>query len=625
MFSNFKGLAYSPKKTVASKKNITFKKAQASSFFNPNLISRNNFSFPSYEYKSYFLFSNLPIKPIRKKYIEKQIEDICTSEKVKFNLNQVGGLANILGSLTEVIDYLKNPNSFSGIGNNPKPPKNILLYGPPGTGKTMIAKAIAGHAGVPLFLLSGADLIGQYIGEGERLIRDFFNSAKKTAREENTCVICVIDEIDAIGGKRNLEATSGGNKSYNSLLTQLLSKIGQDSDGVFLIATTNVEPKSLDEALIRPGRFDQHIFIPLPHEQDREKILKLHSQGKEMWDINFPALAKFSEGFPGAKLATWINQAAILAKQKKSTAITMAHFDQAYFTMEFGIPSDQEHDLETRKKIAIHQAGRGLVGHFLGKKLHKMTIRPYGNNNGFTAFVPSRKSLLTFEDALDNICFYLAGRAAEKIFDIEQFSNKDNLEKAKALALKIITEEGLGETLMGINPIMNVENMLQQQFKRAQQFLYENQKQLDAIINALIKHSELDEKNFQNVLQGKPVEKVKEIISSPATPFFSSSVYHLTVEDFVKAVRINSSDISSFKADDNKRHDIIFNENFSETTAKKIINLLYDYDENIRLSYHPHKKHLVVSSHSYKSFVDFIKKSIAQQRNEVKPRNNYSP
>ena len=335
-----------------------------------------------------------------------------TSSKVKFS--DVAGAEEEKVEMKEIVDYLKEPKKFSKFGA--KLPRGVLLVGPPGCGKTLLAKAVAGEAGVPFYSISGSDFVEMFVGVGAGRVRDMFRIAK-----ENAPCLVFIDEIDAVGRQRGA-GLGGGNDEREQTLNQLLVEMDgfSDNSGIIVIAATNRDDV-LDPALLRAGRFDRKITVSLPDRQGREDIFKVHSRNKKISsDVDFHALAKRTVGFSGADIENIMNEAAILAVRKEKTSVGIDEIDEAIDRRIAG-PAKSSRALNAHERdiIAYHEAGHAIIGLKLphSDKVQKITIIPRGNTGGHVRMTPEEdRFLLTKKELEARIIGYLGGRSREEIF-----------------------------------------------------------------------------------------------------------------------------------------------------------------------------------------------------------------
>ena len=362
-------------------------------------------------------------------------------------LSQVAGNAEAKAMVEDIIAFIKEPEKYSTVGAHM--PKGLLFYGPPGTGKTMMAKAIAGEAKVPFYAMSGSDFVQMYVGVGASRIRSLFKKAKK-----NEKAVIFIDEIDAIGKKRarNVSASNDErDQTLNALLTEMSGF--NDNQGIIVIGATN-RMDTLDEALLRPGRFDRHIEIGLPDVHAREHILSLYAKSKPLSDqVSLAALAKSTVYFSGAMLENLLNEAAINAANEKEPVIKQSHIDHAFYTVIAGSPKqDRSYITEQERKItAYHEAGHALMTtlllpeHYISKVTIIPSIRGAG---GFNLSIPTETMFQSKRQLMANIKVLLAGRAAEElIFGSENITTgaSNDIQKASQLLLDYVNKFGMDE------------------------------------------------------------------------------------------------------------------------------------------------------------------------------------
>ena len=375
-----------------------------------------------------------------------QVQEI-QGELTGVKFADVGGISEAEVELREIIDFIKEPARFDKIGA--KLPKGVLLVGPPGTGKTLLAKATAGEAGVPFFCMTGSSFVEMFVGVGAARVRDLFEQAKKKA----PCII-FIDEIDAIGQSRSSNPQFGGNSERENTLNQLLAEMDgfAPNMGVVLMAATN-RPETLDQALVRPGRFDRQIQVDLPSEDGRLEILKIHTRKMPLADdVRLEALAKVTAGFSGADLANIANEASLLAVRKEQSIIRMADFDLAVERVVAGLQKKTPLSEDVRKKVAYHEMGHALVAHYLpyADPVHKVSIIPTAKGAlGYTMQLPEEDQYLMSEEELrTRMAVMLGGRAAEQMIFGESTTGASNdLERATELARRMVCEFGMSRKL----------------------------------------------------------------------------------------------------------------------------------------------------------------------------------
>ncbi|MCZ6843083.1 MAG: ATP-dependent zinc metalloprotease FtsH [SAR324 cluster bacterium] len=358
----------------------------------------------------------------------------------------VAGVEEAKEELVEIIDFLKDPSKFRKLGG--KIPKGVLMIGPPGTGKTLLAKAVAGEANVPFLIISGSDFVEMFVGVGASRVRDLFEEGRKIA----PCIL-FIDEIDAVGRHRGAGLGSGHDEREQTLNQLLVEMDGFDStEGVIVIAATN-RVDVLDPALLRPGRFDRTVVVPLPDVRGREQILGIHAARVKMADkINFITVAKGTPGFSGADLRNVVNEAALFAARQNKNAVTLEDMEWARDKVMMGperrsmLMSDEE-----KRNTAYHEAGHALVGAYLEKAdpVHKVTIVPRGQSLGLTSFLPQEEMHTQDRDyLLAKIMVAMGGRAAEELI-LSQVSTgaANDIQQATKIANKMVTEWGMSEVV----------------------------------------------------------------------------------------------------------------------------------------------------------------------------------
>ncbi|MGV1099503.1 ATP-dependent zinc metalloprotease FtsH [Thiovibrio sp. JS02] len=371
---------------------------------------------------------------------------LMDQEQSKITFADVAGIEEAKEELSEIIDFLKDPKKFTRLGG--RIPKGVLLAGSPGTGKTLLAKAIAGEADVPFFSISGSDFVEMFVGVGASRVRDLFIQGKKNA----PCII-FIDEIDAVGRHRGA-GLGGGHDEREQTLNQLLVEMDgfESNEGVIIIAATN-RPDVLDPALLRPGRFDRQVVVPVPDVKGREKILAVHGRKKALADnVDWEIIARGTPGFSGADLENMVNEAALLAARGNAEKITMQHLEQAKDKVMMGAERRSMIITEKEKEItAYHEAGHALVARLLPgtDPIHKVTIIPRGRALGLTQQLPvDEKHTYSKSYLLNNLCILLGGRAAEEIVFGEITTGSGNdIERCTQMARKMVCEWGMSETM----------------------------------------------------------------------------------------------------------------------------------------------------------------------------------
>ncbi|KAF0143908.1 MAG: cell division protease FtsH [Nitrospirae bacterium] len=371
---------------------------------------------------------------------------LVSDKAVKITFADVAGIEEAKYEVQEIIDFLKAPQKFSKLGG--KIPKGVLLVGAPGTGKTLLAKAIAGEAGVPFFSISGSDFVEMFVGVGASRVRDLFEQSKKNA----PCII-FIDEIDAVGRHRGA-GLGGGHDEREQTLNQLLVEMDgfEGNEGVIILAATN-RPDVLDPALLRPGRFDRQVVVPVPDVNGRHEILKVHTKSIPLDEnVNLELIARGVPGFSGADLANLVNEAALLAARKSKSKVDMSDFEFAKDKVLMGVERKSMIISESEKKnTAYHEAGHALVAKLTPgtDPIHKVSIIPRGRALGVTQQLPIDDKYTYSKDyLLQTLAVFLGGRAAEELALKHMTTGAGNdLERATDLARRMVTEWGMSEKL----------------------------------------------------------------------------------------------------------------------------------------------------------------------------------
>ena len=369
-----------------------------------------------------------------------------TTERPATTFDDVAGYEGVKREITEVVDFLRTPDRFSEIGA--RTPKGMLLVGPPGTGKTLIARAVAGEAGVPFMSVTGSDFMEMFVGVGASRVRDLFENARKLGR-----AIIFIDEIDSIGRKRGA-GLGGGHDEREQTLNQMLAEMDgfEASEGIIMMAATN-RPDILDPALLRPGRFDRQVVVPLPELEDRKEILAVHLKGKNHApDLDVHVIARGTPGMSGADLANLVNEAALFAVRAGDKKIDMSHFEQARDRVLLGIErSSMVQTEEEVERTAYHEAGHALCAAVQDNHdpVHKVTIIPTGMALGVTMTLPTNdRHSMDKDEAEAMMVMAMGGRVAEKLVFNESSSGAANdLQQATNMARRMVTEWGMSEAV----------------------------------------------------------------------------------------------------------------------------------------------------------------------------------
>ena len=450
---------------------------------------------------------------------------INPTDKSKVTFDDVAGVDEEKEELQEIVEFLKNPKKYTDMGA--RIPKGVLLVGHPGTGKTLLAKAVAGEAGVPFFIISGSDFVEMFVGVGASRVRDLFDEAKRKA----PCIV-FIDEIDAVGRQRGA-GLGGGHDEREQTLNQLLVEMDGFSanEGVIVLAATN-RPDVLDKALLRPGRFDRHIVVSNPDVKGREQILEVHSRKKKLADdVDLKTIAKNTSGFSGADLENVLNEAALLAARRNLDRIGMAEIEDAMVKVTMGpekrtrVRSDKE-----QKLVAFHEAGHAVVSRFLPTQdpVHQISIVPRGMAGGYTMYRPTEdKSFMSRTEMVENIISLLGGRVAEKLVldDISTGASND-IERATKIARDMVTKYGMSERIGTITLGQNQEevflgrdfaqskeyseetaNIIDEEvksiidfaYKKAAEILQANMDKLNTVANILLEKEKIDGEEFDQI------------------------------------------------------------------------------------------------------------------------------
>ena len=438
------------------------------------------------------------------------------TDKNKITFDDVAGVDEEKEELEEIVEFLKNPKKFTDMGA--RIPKGVLLVGQPGTGKTLLAKAVAGEAGVPFFIISGSDFVEMFVGVGASRVRDLFDEAKKKA----PC-IRFIDEIDAVGRQRGA-GLGGGHDEREQTLNQLLVEMDgfAANEGVIVLAATN-RPDVLDKALLRPGRFDRQIVVSAPDVKAREEILEVHSRKKKLApDVELKTIAKNTSGFSGADLENVLNEAALLAARRNKKEIGMLEVEDAMVKVTMGpekrtrVRSEKE-----QKLVAYHEAGHAVVSRFLPTQdpVHQISIVPRGMAGGYTMYRPTEdKSFMSRTEMIENIISLLGGRVSEKLVldDISTGASND-IERATKIARNMVTKYGMSERVGTITLGQNQEEVfLGRDFAQSKEYSEETAAIIDEEVKSIIdfaykKAAEILNANMEklHVVAGILLEKEK--------------------------------------------------------------------------------------------------------------------
>ena len=454
---------------------------------------------------------------------------VGAGDKNKVTFKDVAGVDEEKEELEEIVEFLKSPKKFTDMGA--RIPKGVLLVGQPGTGKTLLAKAVAGEAGVPFFIISGSDFVEMFVGVGASRVRDLFEQAKKNA----PCII-FIDEIDAVGRQRGA-GLGGGHDEREQTLNQLLVEMDgfAPNEGVIVLAATN-RPDVLDKALLRAGRFDRQIVVSAPDVKAREQILEVHARKKKLADdVDLKTVATNTSGFAGADLENVLNEAALLTARRNKTEIGMKEIEDAMVKVTMGPEKKSRVISEKEKKlVAFHEAGHAVVSRFLETQdnVHQISIVPRGMAGGYTMYRPSEdKSFMSKTEMEENIVSLLGGRVAESLVlgDISTGASND-IERATKIARAMVTKYGMSEVLgtiafgSGNEEVflgrdlaqakdysdetaslidVEVKKIIDTGYKRAEALLNEHMAKLHAVATVLIEKEKIDGDEFSEIMDKK--------------------------------------------------------------------------------------------------------------------------
>ena len=456
---------------------------------------------------------------------------MLTEDQVKVNFGDVAGCEEAKSEVSEVVDFLKDPSKFQKLGG--KIPRGLLMVGSPGTGKTLLARAIAGEAKVPFFTISGSDFVEMFVGVGASRVRDMFEQAKKNA----PCII-FIDEIDAVGRQRGA-GVGGGNDEREQTLNQLLVEMDgfEGNEGVIVIAATN-RPDVLDSALLRPGRFDRQVVVPLPDVRGREQILKVHMRKVPLNDdVKANLLSRGTPGFSGADLANLVNEAALFAAREDKRTVSMNDFERAKDKIMMGAERKSMVMSEDEKlNTAYHEAGHAIVGYKVPSHdpVYKVTIIPRGRALGVTMYLPEEDRYSASKERLESqISSLFGGRIAEEItlgIDGVTTGASNDIERATEIARNMVTKWGLsdrlgplaysedeGEVFLGRSVTQHkqvsdetahvideeIRKLIDKNYDRAETILNDNIEILHNMAKALMKYETIDAKQIAALMEGK--------------------------------------------------------------------------------------------------------------------------
>ena len=454
---------------------------------------------------------------------------VSANDRNKVTFKDVAGIDEEKEELQEIVDFLKNPKKYTDMGA--RIPKGVLLVGQPGTGKTLLAKAVAGEAGVPFFIISGSDFVEMFVGVGASRVRDLFEEAKRNA----PCIV-FIDEIDAVGRQRGA-GLGGGHDEREQTLNQMLVEMDGFSanEGVIVLAATN-RPDVLDKALLRPGRFDRQIVVPAPDVKAREQILEVHARKKKLADdVDLNIIAKNTSGFTGADLENVLNEAALLAARRDKTEISESEIEDAMVKVTMGpekktrVRSDKE-----KKLVAYHEGGHAVVSRYLKTQdpVHEISIIPRGMAGGYTMYRPTEdKSFISKTEMLENIVSLLGGRASEELVlgDISTGASND-IQRATQIAKAMVTKYGMSDRIGTITLGTDndevfigrdwgheksyseetagvideeVKRIIDKAYVEAKSILAEHRDKLDKVAEVLVEKEKITGEEFDEIFQGE--------------------------------------------------------------------------------------------------------------------------
>ena len=461
---------------------------------------------------------------------------VTPSDKNKITFAGVAGVDEEKQELEEIVDFLKSPKKYTEMGA--RIPKGVLLVGRPGTGKTLLAKAVAGEAGVPFFTISGSDFVEMFVGVGASRVRDLFEQAKKNA----PCII-FIDEIDAVGRQRGA-GLGGGHDEREQTLNQLLVEMDgfSNNEGVIVLAATN-RPDVLDKALLRAGRFDRQIVVSAPDVKARQQILEVHSKKKRLGnDIDLGIIAKNTAGFVGADLENVLNEAALLAARKNKKEINMREIEDAMVKVTMGPEKKSRVINEKEKKlVSFHEGGHAVVSAYLPTqdRVHEISIVPRGMAGGYTMYQPSEdKQFMSKKEMFEQIVSLLGGRVGEELSmdDISTGASND-IERATKIARDMVTKYGMSEKLgtitlgSGDQEIFlgrdiaqhkdyseetfrlideEVKSIIDEAHELARKILKEHYDKLEAVANVLMEKEKITGDEFNSIIDGAPANNFEE-------------------------------------------------------------------------------------------------------------------
>ncbi|MBU5307363.1 AAA family ATPase [Clostridioides mangenotii] len=449
-----------------------------------------------------------PVPAFAQTKLEKEEKaDDAFSTHPKTTFKDVAGLEEVKEELFEIVDFMRSPDKYKKMGA--KIPKGVLFYGPPGTGKTLLASAVAGETNSAFFNITGSEFVEKYVGVGAKRVRALFEKARKDAPS-----IIFIDEIDAIGVKRHMESNNEKDQTLNQLLVEM-DGFNKDSNVLVIGATNRLD--LLDEALIRPGRFDRHIHMGAPNYHTRFEILKVHTENKPIdKSVDLEVLAKKTHGFNGAHLSNIANEAAIFAVRENSENITSVHFDKALERVIAGLESKNSTLIEREKKIvSFHEAGHALVSDIIGiTPIQKVSIIPRGQALGYVLQLPDEdRYIYTKEELIGKIKILLAGKASEEIiFKHKSTGAKDDLKKVTEIANQMVCEYGMSDlgfmtidgndkTFMSEKIQFEANKIVEECYNETIELLTNNSNDLDILANHLFENETMTHEELKALIR----------------------------------------------------------------------------------------------------------------------------
>lgn len=478
------------------------------------------------------LFPILAMSGVLLLVFSKQTQVVSTSTKKVVNIplvkfSNVAGLKEVKQDMQDMVDFVRNPEKYNE--NGAKLPKGAILYGPSGTGKTLLAKAIAGEAGIPFFSASGSSFIEMFAGVGAKRVRELFNEARKNA----PCII-FIDEIDAVGGKRaNFSSNGEQRQTLNELLTQMDGF--QGSEGVLVLCATN-RLEDLDEALIRPGRFDKQIMVPLPSTpEDREEIIRLYTTNKKLQDdVNIQYLSKITMGFSPAEIEALLNEATIIATKENDGIINTQNIDDAYYKilMKGHAQKSRKREEDTVKLVAYHESGHAFLAHKYNMEVTKVTITPSTSGAGGVTMINPKEGLMSIQDMEERVKMSYGGRICEFLYRGNVQSKvttgaSSDIQNATNIIKAMISDYGMNEEvgMLSLRALQidsdelllkEAQKLSKKLYNEAKKDIMDNKHIIEAIANTLILKETIDGEELSKIIdeyssQNETIDCLKEV------------------------------------------------------------------------------------------------------------------